>query len=359
MATTSGGAVRVLVVGVGGAGCNAVERMALSKTDGLVFISINTDVQALAGVHGDTTFAIGPDTTRGMGTGGNPAVGKKAARESREQLSRLVEDADMVFVAAGMGGGTGTGAAPVIADIARRQGALTVAVVTKPFTFEGPRRQEVAYRGLQQLRQRVDTLITVDNDRLLSGLDSLTSLDSAFEIADQVLKQGVLGISDIVTVPGLINVDFADVRSILAEGGLSFMATGEGRGKHAARNALDAALSNCLFDSPLEGAQGVLMNITGGKDLAIGEVHDVAVAITDACGEQANVIFGTVQKRKWKRRVSITLVATGLGNNVQSMIPQKESNPLVSAVSDVLSVAVASKGNGHIKPAQVAAQQLL
>ncbi len=360
MAMTSGDGVRVLVVGVGGAGGNAIQRMAVGKTDGLGFLSINTDVQALRGGQGEQTFAIGPETTRGMGAGGNPDVGRKAARESQEQLSRLVEDADMVFVAAGMGGGTGTGAAPVIAEVARRQGALTVAVVSKPFTFEGPRRQEVADRGLGQLRQKVDTLITVENDRLLSDLDGMTSLDSAFELADQVLRQGVLGISDIVTVPGVINVDFADVKAVLAGGGQSFMATGEGRGKRAASDALRAALSNPLFDAPLEGAEGVLMNIKGGKDLAIGEVHEVAAAITDACGAQANVIFGMVQERKWKKRVSITLVATGLGSSPASQVSKKGSSAVVAGATAAPPAAPVNVNvNGYGTPDKVAIQRLL
>ena len=273
-----------------------------------------TDVQALAQMKKVTTLAIGPNTTSGMGSGGHHDIGRKAIKESQEQVTRLLEGADMVFVTAGMGGGTGTGAASVAAEIARRQGALTVGVVTLPFSFEGPQRRKIAQHGLEQLRQKVDTLITIDNDRLLPSLKGKISLEKAFKVVDEVLRQGVQGISDIITVPGLINVDFADVKSIMSGGGPSFMALGEGKGKWAAIEAAHMALSNPLFDAPLNGAKGILFNVTGGKDLTLGQVHEVAEIIRKASKVETNVIFGVVQDKSLHKRVSITLVATGLAD---------------------------------------------
>ena len=309
---SEGSQLRIKVVGVGGAGGNAVSRMADRKLHGLEFLAINTDGQALNRMNGVPTLAIGPSTTGGMGSGGNADVGRKAIRESHDQVAQLLAGADMVFVTAGMGGGTGTGAAPAIAEMAKRQGALTVAVTTRPFSFEGALRREVADQGLQQLEQKVDTLITVDNDRLLSSLDGKLSLEQAFRLADEVLRQGVQGISEIITVPGLINVDFADVRSVIADGGAAFMAVGEGKGRAAANEAVQSALANPLFDAPLQGATGILFNIKGGKDLELGEVNEVASIIREASQSQARVIFGVVQDPRSKKRVSITLVATGL-----------------------------------------------
>jgi cell division protein FtsZ len=306
------GDVRVKVVGIGGAGGNAVSRMASAGLRGVEFLAVNTDVQALRRIKGVPTLAIGPTTTSGMGSGGNPDLGRKATRESHDQVGKLLEGSEMVFVTAGMGGGTGTGAAPLIADIARRQGALTVGVVTRPFSFEGDNRAAVADRGLRQLQQKVDTLITVENDRLLSSLDGEMSLERGFRVADEVLRQGVQGISEIITVPGTINVDFADVKSIMTNGGPSFMALGEGKGRTAATDAVEAALANPLFDAPIEGAAGILFNIKGGGDLSIGQVHEVAGIIKDASKTQAQVIFGVVQDPRWQKRVQITLVATGI-----------------------------------------------
>ena len=306
--------VRIKVVGVGGAGGNALLRMAKSKPQGLEFLAINTDVQALSRLKPVPAIPIGPATTGGMGSGGRAEVGRKAIRESQEKIAQMLDGFDMVFVTAGMGGGTGTGAAPAVAEIAKRQGALTVAVVTRPFSFEGTLRAEVADRGLQQLEQRVDTLVTVENDRLLSSLDGGLSLEKAFQLADEVLRQGVQGISEIITVPGLVNVDFADVRTVMSNGGKSFMARGEGRGKSAAAEAVEATLSNPLFDAPLAGASGILFNIRGGKDLTLGQVDEVAGIIKEASRSGAHVIFGVVQDPKWKKRVTITLVATGVGS---------------------------------------------
>ena len=300
------------VVGIGGAGGNAVLRMQKAGVKAVEYLAINTDVQALGRIQGLPTFAIGPGTTCGMGSGGNADVGKKAMRESQEQVAQLLEGSDMVFLTAGMGGGTGTGAAPVVADLARKQGALTVAFVTRPFSFEGPRRRELADHGLDQLRQKVDTLIAVDNNRLLPSLGDRVSLESAFRLADDVLRQGVQGISEIVAAPGLVNVDFADVRAVVRNGGPAFLAMGEGKGKRAAIEAAKAALANPLFDVPLKGAGAILFNVRGGHDLALGQVHEVAEIIKGAAGPGADVFFGVVQDRRWRKRVRITVVATGL-----------------------------------------------
>ena len=306
------GDVRVKVVGVGGAGGNAVARMASAGLRGVEFLAVNTDVQALRRVKGVPTYAIGPVTTGGMGSGGNPDLGRKAVRENQEHVGELLDGSDMVFVTAGMGGGTGTGAAPVVAEIARRKGALTVGVVTRPFSFEGQGRMMAADKGLKQLGRKVDTLITVENDRLLTSLDGEMSLERGFRVADEVLRQGVEGISEIITVPGTINVDFADVKSVMTNRGVSFMALGEGKGRTASTDAVKAALANPLFTAPIEGAQGILFNVRGGRDLSIGQVHEIAGMIEGASKSQAQVVFGVVQNPRWNKRVRVTLVATGI-----------------------------------------------
>ena len=321
------GDVRVKVVGVGGAGGNAVARMASAGLRGVEFLAVNTDVQALRRVKDVPTYAIGPMTTGGMGSGGNPDLGRKAVRENQEHIGELLEGSDMVFVTAGMGGGTGTGAAPIVAEIARRKGALTVGVVTRPFSFEGQSRMAAADKGLKQLGPKVDTLITVENDRLLTSLDGEMSLERGFRIADEVLRQGVEGISEIITVPGTINVDFADVKSVMMKRGISFMAMGEGKGRTASTDAVKAALANPLFTAPIEGARGILFNVRGGRDLSIGQVQEIAGMIEGASKSQAQVVFGVVQDPRWNKRVRVTLVATG--------IPPREAG-----VKDVASGAV-------------------
>ena len=358
MQQTSHSDVRIKVVGVGGAGGNAVYRMASSGLDGLEYLAVNTDTQALGPVGRMPTFAIGPQTTSGMGSGGNPDVGRKAVRESQEQVAQLLDGADMVFITAGMGGGTGTGAAPAIADQARTHGALTVAVVTCPFSFEGPRRRKVADVGLEQLRQKVDTLITVDNDRLLTSLGGKVSLDKAFRLADEVLRQGVEGISEIITVPGLINVDFADVKTVIENGGPSFMALGEGKGRSAAQDAAQAALSNPLFEAPLEGATGVLFNVKGGRDLALGQVHQVAAIIQKASSPRANVVFGVVQDGKWKKRVTITVVGTGLGQTLGHPAPPVGTGAVAPAEADGDSKRNLA-ANGHSRSGLAIGRRLL
>lgn len=352
--------VCIKVFGVGGAGGNAVLRMSKEGNKDLEYVAINTDAQALGNFPSLHTIAIGPNLTGGMGSGGNHVVGRKAVRESHEEIARLVEGADIVFLTAGMGGGTGTGATPLIAAQAKRQGALTVAVVTRPFSFEGSRRKDVAERGLDQLRERVDTLIIIDNDKLLPSLGGKLSLESAFCLADQVLLQGVQGISETVTVPGLINVDFADLRALMTNGGLSFMAVGYGKGKSAATDAARSALANPLFQAPIKGASGVLLNVKGGKDLTLGQVHEVAEIIEKASNNKANVIFGVVQDQKWKNRVSLTLVATGIANSVcQSKISALSEIIRVHDESSVGRVGYPNTMNGHLPVQSMNSQKLI
>ena len=312
MSSADSSQVKIRGVGVGGAGGNAIARMVEGKLRGVEYLALNTDAQAIRRLRKVPAIVIGPGVAKGMGSGGHPDTGRKAVRESHGQVSDALSGSDMVFVTAGMGGGTGTGAASIVADLARRSGALTVGIVTMPFSFEGPTRKAVAEEGLRLLSNKVDTLIVVENDRLLPSLRGKVKLEEAFKLADEVLRQGVQGISDIITVPGLINVDFADVRSVMSNGGPAFMAMGEAKGQGAALEAARAALSNPLFDTPMEGATGILLNVRGGRDLTLGQVHEVANVVRDAGNPRANVMFGVVQDRWMRRRVRITVVATGL-----------------------------------------------
>src|SRR5947207_739132 len=305
------GAARIVVLGVGGGGSNAVNRMIQSGVRGVEFIAINTDTQALARCEAPTRVHIGEKLTRGLGAGGNPNTGEKAAEESAEQIAELVRDADMVFIAAGMGGGTGTGAAPIIAQISKDMGALTVGVVTKPFGFEGRQRAKNADEGIVQLRDRVDTLITIPNDRLLEVIDRKTTLEEAFMEVDDVLRQGIQGISELITEPGLINLDFADVKSIMQDSGGALMAIGRGTGETRAQDAARMAISSPLLDISMEGAKGVLLNITGGVDLALSEINEAADVIAQAADPEANIIFGAVIDPKLENEVKITVIATG------------------------------------------------
>jgi len=305
------GAARIVVLGVGGGGSNAVNRMIQSGVRGVEFIAINTDTQALARSEAPTRLHIGEKLTRGLGAGGNPNTGEKAAEESAEQIADLVRDADMVFIASGMGGGTGTGAAPVIAQISKDLGALTVGVVTKPFSFEGRQRAKNAEEGIVQLRERVDTLITIPNDRLLEVIDRKTTLEQAFMEVDDVLRQGIQGISELITEPGLINLDFADVKTIMSDSGGALMAIGRGTGESRAQDAARMAISSPLLDISMEGARGVLLNITGGTDLALSEISDAADVIAQAADPEASIIFGAVIDPKIENEVRITVIATG------------------------------------------------
>jgi len=317
------GSARIVVLGVGGGGSNAVNRMIQSGVRGVEFVAINTDTQALARSEAGIRIHIGEKLTRGLGAGGNPNVGEKAAEESAEQIADLVRDADMVFIAAGMGGGTGTGGAPIIAQICKEQGALTVGVVTKPFTFEGRQRAKNADEGIAQLKERVDTLITIPNDRLLEVIDRKTTLEQAFMEVDDVLRQGIQGISELITEPGLINLDFADVKSIMSDSGGALMAIGRGTGETRAQDAARMAISSPLLDISMEGAKGVLLNITGGIDLALSEINEAADVVAQAADAEANIIFGAVIDPKLENEIKITVIATGfdVSHRTQRSLP--------------------------------------
>jgi cell division protein FtsZ len=307
----------IKVIGVGGGGNNAVNRMISAGLRGVEFLAVNTDAQALNGAMAPTKLQIGGKLTKGLGAGADPEVGERAAEESREELANALRGADMIFVTAGMGGGTGTGAAPIVAQVAKELGALTVGVVTKPFTFEGRKRQMQAERGIQNLKGKVDTLITIPNDRLLQVVDKKTSLVDAFRLADDVLRQGVQGISDLIAVPGLINLDFADVRTIMADTGSALMGIGVSRGESRAAEAARAAISSPLLETSIEGAKGVLLNITGGADLGLLEVNEAAEIISQAADPEANIIFGAVIDEAIQDEIRVTVIATGFGNDVE------------------------------------------
>lgn len=301
----------IKVIGVGGGGNNAVNRMIQAGLKGVHFIAVNTDAQALNLSLAEHKIQIGAKLTKGLGAGADPEIGKKAAEESREELTQALRGADMVFVTAGMGGGTGTGGAPIVAEVAKEVGALTVGVVTRPFTFEGRKRANQAEKGIQELKAKVDTLITIPNDRLLQVVDRNTSINDAFRIADDVLRQGVQGISDLIAVPGLINLDFADVKTIMSETGSALMGIGSARGENRAAEAARIAISSPLLETSIEGAKGVLLNITGGPDLSLFEVNEAAEIISQAADPEANIIFGAVIDENLKDEVRVTVIATG------------------------------------------------
>ena len=302
----------IKVIGVGGGGGNAVNRMIASGIKGVEFLVVNTDVQAMRASSAKTKIQIGGKLTKGLGAGANPEIGKQAALEDTEKILEALTGADMIFITTGMGGGTGTGAAPIIASLAAELGALTVAVVTKPFAFEGKRRRVQAEQGIRALRDTVDTLITIPNERLLNFVERATSLGEAFKIADDILRQAVQGISDLITVPGEINLDFADVKTIMHGMGMALMGTGVSSGEHRAVEAAQRAISSPLLEeASIEGAKGVLINITGGTDMTLFEVHEAASIIQEAADEEANIIFGTVIDPKMKDEVKVTVIATG------------------------------------------------
>src|ERR687885_846065 len=286
----------IKVVGVGGGGTNAVNRMVDPGLTGVEFIAVNTDAQALLMADADIKIQIGAQATRGLGAGADPAVGHAAAQENRDELKESLKGADMIFVTAGEGGGTGTGGAPIVAELARELDALTVGVVTRPFSFEGRRRSEQAERGIEELRDRVDTLIVIENDRLLQVVEKRTSIVEAFRMADDVLRQGVQGITDLITVPGLVNLDFADVRTIMRGAGSALMGIGSASGENRATEAAQAAVSSPLLESSIEGATGILLNISGPADIGLFEVNEAAEVVTSAAAQDANVIFGAVSK---------------------------------------------------------------
>jgi len=302
---------RIKVVGVGGGGCNAVDRMIDEGLQGVDFVAVNTDAQALMLSKAPIRVRVGEKLTRGLGSGGDPETGRKATEESAEELYRVLKESDMVFITSGMGGGTGTGGAPVVAQIAKELGALTIGVVTRPFTFEGSRRIQSAELGIDRLKEQADTLIVIPNDRLLQIVDKRANLTQAFCMADDVLRQGVQGISELITIPGLINLDFADVRAIMSEGGAALMAVGRAEGEDAARKAAELAISSELLDITIDGAHGILFNVTGGSELTLFDVNQAAAIIKETAHPDVNVIFGAVIDPDMKDTVRITVIATG------------------------------------------------
>jgi cell division protein FtsZ len=311
MNQTGGYLAVIKVVGVGGGGTNAVTRMVDAGLKGVEFLAVNTDAQALLMCEADVKLHIGAKVTRGLGAGADPEVGFQAAMESRDELKEALKGADMVFVTAGEGGGTGTGGAPVIAEISRELGALTVGVVTRPFTFEGQKRADQAESGIKNLREKVDTLIVIPNDRLLSVVEKQTSIVDAFRMADDILRQGVQGITDLITIPGLVNLDFADVRTIMRDAGSALMGIGSARGDGRATEAATTAVSSPLLEASVEGATGILLNITGGPNLGLFEVNEAAEVVTGAADRNANVIFGAVIDEALGDEVRVTVIATG------------------------------------------------
>jgi cell division protein FtsZ len=313
MSQTSNYLAVLKVVGVGGGGTNAVNRMVDAGLSGVEFIAVNTDAQALLMADADIKIQVGADATRGLGAGADPEIGLAAAQESRDELKEALKGADMVFITAGEGGGTGTGGAPIVAEIGQEIGALTVGVVTRPFGFEGRKRADQAERGIDQLRDRVDTLIVIENDRLLQVVERQTSVVDAFRMADDILRQGVQGITDLITEPGLVNLDFADVRTIMRDAGSALMGIGRASGENRAAEAARSAVSSPLLEASIEGATGILLNVTGGSDIGLFEVNEAAEVVTGAADQNANVIFGAVIDDSIGGDVQVTVIATGFG----------------------------------------------
>ena len=328
---------KIKVIGVGGSGGSAVNRMIDCGIRGVEFIAVNTDVQALHYNKASKKVHIGKTITRGLGAGMNPELGKRSAEEAQNDIRDMLKDADMIFVTCGLGGGTGTGASPIIAEIARDLGALTVAVVTKPFSFEGAQRKNIAERGLSELADKVDTIITIPNDKLLQVIDKKTSLLDAFMVVDEVLRQGVQGISELITAPGLINVDFADVKAVMANAGSALMGIGQASGENKAIEAAKAAISSPLLELSIEGARGILFTIVGGPNLSMHEVNEAAKVVTSSADEDAKIIFGAVIDERYKDEIKITVIATGFDGRrvgVSEAISSERAytpNPYISA----------------------------
>jgi len=339
---------RIKVIGVGGGGCNAVNRMIDEGLQGIEFVSINTDAQALLLSKAPTRVHIGDKTTRGLGAGGNPETGRKAAEESAEDLYEVLKGSDMVFVTSGLGGGTGTGAAPIVAQIAKEVGALTIGVVTRPFTFEGARRMQAAEAGITKLKEQADTLIVIPNDRLLQIVDKRASLQEAFQVADDVLRQGIQGISELITVPGLINLDFADVRAIMSEGGAALMAVGKASGEDRARIAAEMAISSQLLDITIDGARGILFNVTGGPTMTLFEVNTAAAIIKETAHPDVNLIFGAVIDPNLGDELRVTVIATGFdrtapANTVRPVTLEHTTRQMGTRETETLQQAVAQR----------------
>ncbi len=312
----------IKVIGVGGGGQNAVNRMIDEGIQGVEFIAVNTDSQALMLSGAPVRLRIGDKLTKGLGSGGNPEIGQRAAEESREEIAEMVKGADMVFVTAGMGGGTGSGAAPVIAGIAREQGALTIGVITRPFSFEGSHRRRTAEGSIKELTEKVDTLIVIPNDRLLQVVDKKLGINQAFRAADDVLRQGIQGISELITIPGLVNLDFADVRSVMLDGGAALMSVGRGAGENRAKDAANSAIHSALLDVSIDGARSILFNIRGGEELSLFEVNEAAEIVRANAHPEANIIFGAVIDPEMKDELQLTVIATGFDKPSPSEVQQ-------------------------------------
>jgi cell division protein FtsZ len=347
---------RIKVVGVGGGGCNAVNRMIEEGIQGVEFISVNTDAQALMLSSAPTRVRIGNKLARGLGAGGDPEIGRKSAEESAEDLYNVLKGADMVFVTAGLGGGTGTGAAPIVAQIAKENGALTIGVVTRPFTFEGNKRMQSCETGMANLKDHADTLIVIPNDRLLQIMDKRASLNDSFKLADEVLRQGIQGISELITVPGLINLDFADVRAIMSEGGAALMAVGKASGEDRARLAAEQAISSQLLDITIDGARGVLFNVTGGPNLTLFEVNQAAALIRETSHPEVNMIFGAVIDPNLTDEIHVTVIATGFEHSgmprriTPRPVTRTIDGRLINRPPESVSVAAAASQAGEFKP---------
>ena len=322
----------IKVIGVGGAGGNAVNRMITEDVKGVEFIAANTDVQALKNSNAETKIQLGPKLTKGLGAGANPDIGEKAAEESEEQISEALQGANMIFVTAGMGGGTGTGAAPVIAKVAKEMGALTVGVVTRPFSFEGPKRARFAAEGVQKMKEHVDTLIIIANNRLLEIVDKKTPMLQAFQEADNVLRQGVQGITDLITSPGYVNLDFADVTTVMKDKGSALMGIGSANGENRIEEATKKAISSPLLEVSIDGAEQVLLNITGGPDLSLFEAQTASEIVTDAASSDVNIIFGTSINENLEDEVVVTVIATGIDKkrNARKTVKKPASNGILN-----------------------------
>jgi cell division protein FtsZ len=357
---------RIKVIGVGGGGQNAVNRMIIENLQGIEFVAINTDAQALLLSNASTRVRIGEKLTRGLGAGGDPKIGQKAAEESADELYEILKGSDMVFITSGMGGGTGTGAAPIVAQIAKEVGALSIGVVTKPFTFEGNRRLHAAEDGIARLKEQVNTLIVIPNDRLLQLTEKRASLQDSFRIADDVLRQGVQGISELITTPGLINLDFADVRTIMMEGGAALMAVGRASGEERARKAAEQAISSQLLDITIDGARGVIFNVTGGPNLSLFEVNEAAAIIKGTAHPDVNLIFGAVIDPSMGDEIRITVIATGfekpamtrkLDRILARPNPQKASQMTLPSSPTMASTAATARRIPNVIPMEVSVRQ--
>ncbi len=329
------GVAKIKVVGVGGGGCNAVSRMFRERIQGVEYVAVNTDAQALMRSEVPLRIRMGEKLTRGLGVGGDPEKGKESADESREEVLEALAGSDMVFVAAGMGGGTGTGAAPVVAEIAREVDALTIGVVTKPFGFEGSKRRKLAEEGIARLKDKVDTLIIIPNDRLFAVCDEKVTMENAFKLADDVLRQGVQSIAELVTVPGEVNLDFADIRSVMSNAGPAWMAIGHGVGENKAVDAAREAVTSSLLDVSIDGARGILFNITGGADISLSEVQEAADVIRSAADPDAGIFFGMVTDLKMEDEVKITIIATGFSTE-EAMIPREDDQHISQLIMSVV-----------------------